>query len=340
LNAEDNDNEEDAMFSATLKRGAVAVAMLGTLAAVSCVFAQSYPAKPIRFVVNFAPGGGTDIVARAMAAEFTKTLGQQVIVENRAGGNGNIGADVVAKAAPDGYTALIATNAAIVINPHLYKKLSYDPLKDLAPVSQIATLPFVLVTHPSVPARNLKELIALAKNSPKGLTYGSSGSGGGAHLAGEMVRNMAHVNVTHVPYKGSAPALTGILSGEVDFMFVSILTVTPLINDKRMRALAVTSAKRNPALPHVPAMSELPVLKGAESDLWYGMLAPANTDRRIVDALYKETARVLALPDFRQKFEPSGTILVGNTPEVFAKVIRSDYERWGAVIKAAGTTAD
>src|SRR5688572_16226857 len=264
------------MYSAHMKYGALAIAALGAMGA---AHGQTYPTKPVRIVVNFAPGGGTDIVARMMAAEFTKTLGQQVIVENRAGGNGNIGADAVAKAAPDGHTLLVATNAAIVINPHLYKKLSYDPLKDLAPVSQIATLPFVLVTHPSVPANNVRELIALAKRTPKGLTYGSSGTGGGAHLAGEMLKNMAQVNMTHVPYKGSNPALTGILSGEVDFMFVSILTVTPLIKDKRMRALAVTSGKRNPALPNVPAMSELPVLKGAESDLWYGMLAPANTDR-------------------------------------------------------------
>ena len=322
------------MYSARL---AVAVSALGLCAGAA---AQNYPTKPVRIVVNFAPGGGTDIVARALAAEFTRTLGQQFIVENRAGGNGNIGADAVAKAPADGHTVLVATNAAIVINPHLYKKLSYDPLKDLAPVSQIATLPFVLVTHPSVPAKSIRDLIALAKATPKGLTYGSSGTGGGAHLAGEMLKNMAHMNIVHVPYKGSAPALTGILSGEVDFMFVSILTVTPLIKDQRMRAIAVSSPKRNPALPDVPALSELPQLKTAESDLWYGMLAPANTDRRVIDVLQKETARVIALRDFKQKFEPSGTILVGNTPDTFAKVIHSDYERWGAVIKAAGTTAD
>jgi tripartite-type tricarboxylate transporter receptor subunit TctC len=302
--------------------------------------AQTWPAKPIRFVVNFAPGGGTDIVARVMAAEFTKTFGQQVIVENRAGGNGNIGADAVAKAAPDGYTYLIATNAAIVINPHLYKKLSYDPLRDFAPVSQIATLPFVLVVHPSVPARSPNELIALAKATPKGLTYGSSGVGGGAHLAGEMLKNMAGMNVVHVPYKGSSPALTGLLSGEVDFMFVSILTVTPLIREGRLRAVAVTSAARNKALPGVAALGELPALRGAESDLWYGMLAPANTDRRIIDAVYKEVTRVLALAEFKERFEPSGTVLVGNSPDVFANVIKNDYDRWGKVIRAAGTTAE
>jgi tripartite-type tricarboxylate transporter receptor subunit TctC len=303
-------------------------------------YAQAWPAKPIRFVVNFAAGGGTDIVARAMAPEFTKTLGQQVIVENRAGGNGNIGADVVAKAPPDGYTFLIGTNSAIAINPHLYKKLPYDPLKDLAPVSQIATLPFALVVHPTVPARSVRDLIALAKATPKGLTYGSSGVGGGAHLAGEMLKNMANVNIVHVPYKGAAPALTGLLSGEVDFMFVSIFTVTPLIKDGRLRPLAVTSAARNKSLPNVPALAEHPLLKGAESDLWYGMLAPGATDRRIIDAMQKEVARVLALPEFRERFEGTGTVLVGNAPDVFARVIKNDYDRWGKVIKAAGTKAE
>lgn len=321
------------------RRFAAIVAVIAIAAAVEA-FAQAYPTKPVRFVVNFAPGGGTDIVARALAAEFTKTLGQQVIVENRAGANGNIGADAVAKAAPDGYTVLVATNAAIVINPHLYRKLTYDPLRDLAPVSQIATLPFVLVTHPSVPAKSLKELIALSKATPRGLTYGSSGIGGGAHLAAEMLKNMSNSNITHVPYKGSAPALTGLLTGEVDFMFVSILTVTPLIKSNRLRAIAVTSAKRNKALPDVPALNELPGLESAESDLWYGMLAPANTDRRIIDLLYKETARTLTLSHIRERFEPTGTVLVGNDPDAFARIIREDYQRWGRVVRAAGTTVE
>ena len=311
--------------------------------AIACAFgaqAQTYPVKPIRFVVNFAPGGGTDIVARAMGQKFTEKLGQPVIVENRAGANGNIGTDFVAKSPPDGYTVLITTNAPIAINPHLYKKLPFDPLNDLAPVSLLATLPFVLVVHPSVPARSVKELIALAKSSPKGLTYGSSGTGGGAHLSGEMLKSMAKISMTHVPYKGSAPAFTGILSGEVDFMFVSILAVTPLIKDKRLRALAVTSTTRNRALPDVPALGELPLLKGAEADLWYAMFVPANTDRKAVDVLVSETKRVLSLPEFRERFEPSGTVLVGNSPDVFAKQVKADYERWKTVVKASGATAD
>lgn len=321
-----------------LKLGAAALA----LGAAGLCSAQTpvYPAKPIRFVVNFAPGGGTDIVARAMGAKFTEKLGQQVIVENRAGANGNIGTDYVAKSPPDGYTVLMTTNAPIAINPHLYKKLPFDPLTDLAPVSMVASLPFVLATHPSVPARSVRELIALAKSSPKGLTYGSSGTGGGAHLSGEMLKGMANINITHVPYKGGAPAITGLLSGEVDFMFISILTVTPMLTQKRLRPIAVTSATRNKALPDVPAMSELPLLNGAEADLWYGMFVPANTDRKIVDLLAGETKRVLSLQEFRDRFEPSGTVLVGNSPDVFAKQVKADYERWRKVVKASGATAD
>lgn len=315
-------------------------AMGFAIAGIFSASAQSYPAKPIRFVVTFAPGGGTDIVARALAPKFTESLGQQVIVENRAGANGNIGTDVVAKAPPDGYTILLTTNAPIVINPHLYKKLPFDPLTDLAPVSQLATLPFVLATHPSVPAKTVKELIALARAAPKGLTYGSSGVGGGAHLAGEMLKSMANVSITHVPYKGGAPAITGLLSGEVDFMFISILTVTPMLQNKRLRPIAVTSATRNKALPEVPAMSELPILKGAESDLWYGMLAPANTDRKIIETLANETKRVLSLQEFRDRFEPSGTVLVGSSPDGFGKAIKADYDRWKRVVKASGARLD
>ena len=319
-----------------LASAACALAVAGMLS--SPVLA--YPTKPIRFVVTFAPGGGTDIVARAMGQKFTESLGQQVIVENRAGANGNIGTDYVAKSPPDGYTLLMTTNAPIVINPHLYKKLPFNPLTDLAPISEVASLPFVLAAHPTVPAKTVKELIALAKATPKGLTYGSSGAGGGAHLAGEMLKNMAHINITHVPYKGGGPAIIGLLSGEVDFMFISILTVTPLLTQKRLRPIAVTSAARNRSLPDVPAMSELPLLKGAESDLWYGLLAPANTDRKIIETLANETRRVLSLQEFRDRFEPTGTVLVGSSPDAFSTTIKADYDRWGRVVKASGTSVN
>jgi len=319
-----------------LAAAACALAIAGMLG--STAFA--YPTKPIRIVVAFAPGGGTDIVARVMAQKFTEWLGQPVIVENRAGANGNIGTDYVAKSPPDGHVLLMTTNAPVVINPHLYKKLPFNPLTDLAPISEVASLPFVLAVHPTVPAKTVKELIALAKATPKGLTYGSSGTGGGAHLAGEMVKTMAHINIIHVPFRGGGPALTSLLSGEVDFMFISILTVTPLLTDKRLRPIAVTSATRNKSLPDVPALSELPLLKGAESDLWYGMVAPANTDRKIIEMLANETKRMLALQEFRDRFEPSGTVLVGSPPEVFGARIKDDYERWGKVVKAAGISID
>jgi tripartite-type tricarboxylate transporter receptor subunit TctC len=295
----------------------------------------AYPTKPLRFVVTFAPGGGTDIFARAIAHKFNETWGQPVIVDNRAGGNGNIGADMVAKASADGYTILVTTNATIVINPHL-TKLPYDPVKDLAPISQLATLPFVLLVHPSLQVKSVPELIALARAKPGQLNYGSSGGGGGAHLSGEMLKTTAKIDMTHVPYKGAAPALVALLGGEVQFMFVSILTATPLIESNKLRAIAVSGPKRSPALPNVPAVAEAPGLAGFETDLWYGMLAPAKTDPKIVTKLYLETRRVLELPEFRNRFEPTGTQMVGSSPAEFAKTIKADLAKWAVVIKSSG----
>jgi len=318
-------------------------AVVGTLGlTATCAQAAegfAYPTKPIRLVVNFAPGGGTDIVARAIAQKFTEAWGQPVIVDNRAGGNGNIGADLVAKSNADGYTVLVATNAAIAINPSL-TRLPYDPVKDFAPVSLIAALPFVLAVHPSVPAKTVPEQIALARSRPGQLNYGSSGSGGGAHLSGELLKMLAKLDVTHVPYKGGAPGLIALVGGQVQYMFISILTVTPLIEAGKVRVLGVTSTKRSPALPNVPAMAETPGLAGFEADLWYGMLAPARTDPRIVDKLQREVSRVIGLKEIRDRFEPTGTIMVGNTPAEFARIIRADIERWASVIKASGAKLD
>ena len=298
-----------------------------------------YPAKPIRIVVPFAPGGGTDIMARAIAVRYTEAWGQPVIVDNRAGGGGNIGTDIVAKAPADGHTLLFNTNATIVINPHL-GKISFDPIRDFAPVTQAAVLPFALLLHPSVPAKSVAELVALIKAKPGEFNYGSSGNGGGAHLAGESLRTMAKLAMTHVPYKGAAPALVALLGGEVKFMFVSILTATPLIESGKVRVIGVSSKKRSPALPNVPAVAETPGLAGFESDLWYGMLAPAKTSPAIVDKLYQETRRMLLLPEVRNRFEPSGTSIVGSSPSEFEKVIKDDFARWGAVIKAAGVKVE
>jgi tripartite-type tricarboxylate transporter receptor subunit TctC len=322
------------------RMAAFAGALIPVLSGAVCAADDfDYPNKPIRFVVTFAPGGGTDIFARAIAAKFTEAWGQPIIVDNRAGGNGNIGTDVVAKALPDGYTILLTTNATIVINPHL-SKLPYDPVRDLAPVSQVATLPFVLLVHPSIPVRSVAELIALAKAKPGQLNYGSSGGGGGAHLGGEMMKTAAKIDMTHVPYKGAAPALVALLSGEVQCMFVSILTATPLIESGRVRAIAVSGLKRSPALPNVPAVAETPGLAGFETDLWYGMLAPANTNPRIIDKLYRETRKVLIRPEFRSRFEPTGTMMAGTSPAEFAKIIKTDLAKWAAVIKTSGAKLD
>ena len=315
------------------------VPLFATPSVAATADAASYPTKPLRFVVTFAPGGGTDVFARAIALKFTEAWSQSVIVDNRAGGNGNIGADMVAKAPADGYTVLVTTNATIVINPHLVK-LPYDPVMDLAPISQLATLPFVLLVHPSLPVKSVAELIALAKAKPGQLNFGSSGGGGGAHLSGEMMKTAAKIDMTHVPYKGAAPALVALLGGEVQFMFVSILTATPLIESNRVRAIAVSGLKRSPALPNVPAVAETPGLAGFETDLWYGMLAPAKTDPAIVNKLYRETKRVLERAEFKNRFEPTGTQIVANSPAEFAKIIKTDLAKWAVVIKSSGAKMD
>ncbi|MEQ1775152.1 MAG: tripartite tricarboxylate transporter substrate binding protein [Burkholderiales bacterium] len=295
----------------------------------------NYPVKPIRIIVPFAPGGGTDLVARSIAAKFTETWGQPVVVDNRAGGNGNIGTEIVAKAPADGYTLLFNTNATLVINPHM-SKLGYDPVRDFAPVTQAAVLPFVLLLHPSVPAKSVTDLIGLIKAKPGEFNYGSSGNGGGAHLAGELLKSTAKLEMTHIPYKGAAPALIALIGGEVKFMFVSILPATPLIESGKVRAIGVASKKRSPSLPNVPAVAETPGLAGFESDLWYGMLAPAKTPSAVVDKLYQETRRILFLPEVRNRYEPTGAAMIGNTPVEFAKIIKDDLAKWAAVIKASG----
>lgn len=301
----------------------------------------AYPNKPVRIVAPFAPGGGNDLMARTLANEFNRDLGERFVVDNRTGGNGNIGTDIVARATPDGYTLLVTTNATIVINPQIFTKVvKYDPVKDFTPISLLASQPLVLVVHPSMPVKTVPELIALAKAKPGTLNFASSGSGGSAHLAGEMLKSMANINMTYVPYKGSAPALVALLGGEINFMFTAILTAMPLVEQNRLRAIAVSTAKRNPAVPNLPAVAEFPGLEDFVSDLWYGLLAPAKTSPAIVDRLYKATQAALQNPDVKKRIEPSGTVLVGSSPREFAQTITSDVKRWGKVITAAKVTAD
>lgn len=320
--------------------GRIALACVALVAAQPASAATTpYPAKPIRVIVPFAPGGGTDIMARVIGAKFSEAWGQPVVIDNRAGGGGNIGTEIVARAPADGYTLLFNTNATIVINPHL-GKINFDPLRDFAPVTQASTLPFALLLHPSVPAKSVAELIALIKAKPGTFNYGSSGNGGGAHLAGESLRTMAKLDMTHIPYKGASPALVALLAGEVRFMFVSILTATPLIESGKVRVIGVSSKKRSPSLPHVPAVAETPGLAGFESDLWYGMLAPAQTPASIVDKLYQETRRILTAAEIRNRFEPTGATIVANSPAEFARIIKDDFARWATVIKAAGVKVE
>ena len=300
-----------------------------------------YPEKPVRIVYPFAAGGGGDLVARTLAAELSRDLKESFIVDNRSGGNGNIGTDIVARATADGYTLLLTTNATIVINPQLFTKVvTYDPVKDFSPISLVASQPFVLVVHPSVPAKTVPELIALARAKPGTLTYGSSGSGGGAHLAGEMLKTFANIDITHVPYKGSSPALVALTGGQIQFMFVAALAAMPLVEQNRLRAIAVSTAKRSPALPNLPAVAEFPGLETFQSDLWYGLLAPAKTAPAIIDKLYAATRVVLARPEVKNRIEPSGTVLVGSSPREFAQTIRSDLARWGKVISIAKVTPE
>lgn len=306
-------------------------------------FAQNaaYPNKPVRILAPFAAGGGNDLMARTLSNEFNRELGERFVVDNRTGGNGNIGTDIVARATPDGYTLLVTTNATIVINPQIYTKaIKYDPVKDFAPISLIASQPLVLVVHPSTPVKSVPDLIALARAKPGTLNFASSGSGGSAHLAGEMLKSMANINMTYVPYKGSAPALVALLGGEINFMFTAILTAMPLVEQNRLRAIAVSTLKRNPAVPNLPAVAEFPGLEDFESDLWYGLLAPAGTSPAIIDRLYKATQKAILNPDVKKRIEPSGTVLVGSSPKEFSQTIRTDLKRWGKVITTAKVTAE
>ncbi|GGE51689.1 hypothetical protein GCM10007276_30900 [Agaricicola taiwanensis] len=312
------------------------------LAAPSAAFAQatSYPTETVRIITPFEPGGGTDIMSRALAQKLEGLWSKSVIVENKAGANGNLGTDVVAKSKPDGHTLLMTTNATIVINPQLFgDQVKYDPVKDFAPVTLMSTLPFVFVVPASSPAKTMEEFIELAKKNPGTLDCGSSGMGGGAHLALEMLKSRAGLDIAHIPYKGTGSSITALIGGHIDCMFVSILTVTPYIKQEQARALAVSSLKRNPSLPDTPAVAELPGLDGFESDLWYGLLAPAGTDPAIVEKINAGAKAMLDDPDIRGRFEPTGALLIGNSPEEFSKLIESDIKKWTEVIERANIKA-
>ncbi len=310
------------------------------LLAASTAMAQGFPQRPVRIIVPYPPGSGTDIVARILGQKLSEGWGQQVIVDNRPGAGAIIGVDAVAKAAPDGYTIGIADTGPLAINPALYAKLPYHPVRDFAPVTVVATLPFMLVVHPSVPARNVAELVALAKAKPGQINYASVGNGSAVHLATELFKSRAGIDLTHIPYKGSAPALQGLLAGEASVMFVNLLSAMPLVKAGKLRALAAAPAARIGALPDLPTIAEAGV-PGYAFEAWFGIVAPAGTPKPVVDRLNQELRRVIALPEVRDLlvnkggFEP-----VGSTVESFTSLIPAEMERWGKLVRETGAKVE
>ena len=315
-----------------------AVVVLLSALASAVAYAQTYPTRAVRLVVPYVPGGGTDFTARAIAPRLSEALGQQVVVENRPGGGTNIGSELVAKATPDGYTLLMA-GAANAINMSLYAKMPYDTQRDFQPVSLCVKGANVLLVHPSLPVKNLKELLALARAQPGRLNYASSGIGSANHMAGELLKLVAKVNITHVPYKGNAPALTDLIGGHIEILISGVPAVLGQIKNGRVRAIAIASLKRFPALPDTPTIDESG-LKGFEATTWFGVMAPAKTSRDIVSRLNVEVGKVLAASDMRERLIGEGVEPVGGSTELFATFIREEIEKYAKVVKAAGLTAE
>jgi tripartite-type tricarboxylate transporter receptor subunit TctC len=307
---------------------------LSLLLAPATAMAQAYPAKPVRLVVPFAAGGSTDIIARTVGQKLNEMWGQPVLVDNRPGGSTVIGTDAVAKAAPDGYTLLI-TPAPFTIVPSLIAKLPYDPARDFEPVTLINTTPLVVVVHPGVPARSIKELVSLARKKPGALNYGSSGSGGSNHLAGELFNAMAGVKMVHIPYKGNAPALADLVGGHVDVVFNGLTSAMPLIKSGRLRALAVTSLQRSAALADMPTLDELG-LKGFQAVAWNGLTAPARTPKEIVGKLNGDVLKVVRSAELAERLKAEGSDPVGNSPAQYAAFLRDEIAKWRKVIQFAG----
>ena len=308
------------------------------LATTSAALAQPYPSKPIRVIVPFAAGGGADIIARIVGQKMTESWGQTVVVENRPGATGNIGTELVAKSPPDGYTLLL-TSSALSINPSVFKTIPYDPVKDFAPVTQPGLLPNILVVHPSIPAKTVKELAAIARARPGQMSYASAGAGTGTHLAGEMFKIEAGVDLVHVPYKGGGALIADLLGGQVALTFATLASVMPYIKAGKIRPLAMTMRTRSPGLPNVPTMIESGY-KDFEISTWIGILAPAATSRDTVTKLRNEIVRIIALPDVRQRFDDLGILPVGDTPEQFAQHIRSEIAKYAKVAQKAGARVD
>ncbi len=317
---------------------ATAVIALTALGVAGPVSAQAYPVKPVRVIAPFPPGGGTDLFARSIAQKLGALWGQQVIVDNRSGAGGMIGSELAARAAPDGYTLLVTSSSTHAINPHLSKKPLYDALRDFTPVVLIASAPNVLVVHPSVPARSVKELVSLAKARPGQLNYASNGSGTLSHLTGELFKLQAGVNLVHIPYKGGPPAVIDLVAGQVSVLFTALPTAGSQIRAGKLRVLAVTGEKRIDALKDVPTVGE--TLPGFESSQWWGMFGPAGLAPDLVERLNAETNRIIVEPDLKARFATDGADAAGGSPRDFAAFLRTDYTKWGKVAKAAGVVAE
>src|SRR5690349_11238522 len=304
-------------------------------ASVAGAQAQSYPAKPLRMIVPFPPGGGVDFVGRIVGQKLSDRLGQQVAIDNRAGANGIVGLEALKSAPPDGYTIAAASAGPLTVNPFIYKKLSYDPLRDFTPIANMINFPLLLVVHPSLPVRNVKDLILLARSRPGQLSYSSSGVGNSGHLAAELFDSMAKVRILHVPYKGTAPAGVALLSGEVQLTFSSIPTVLPYVRSGRLRALGVGNVERIASLPDFPTIAEAG-LPGYEAYAWAGMIGPANMPAAIVQRLSKEITEIVVMKDVTERMLAEGTVPTPSGPDEFAAYMRAELKKWGEVVKLAG----
>jgi len=319
-----------------LRLGAVAV-VLSSVAGMAA--AQGYPARTIRIIVAYPMGGGAEYTARPIALKLQERWGQPVFVESRSGGSAMIGTDYVAKSPPDGYTLLLSASSEVSMNVVLFKKMPYDPVRDLQPVTLVGTTPPLLLAHPSLPVKSVKELVALARERPGALNYSSAGPGTTQHLAGELFKLRTGTSIVHVPYKGSAPSITALLAAEVQLSFINPVAVGPHVKTGRLRALAVAAAKRTELMPEVPTMKEAGI-EGVEVPLWYGLLAPSATPRSTVRALAAGVAKAAHSPDIRKRLLEQGAEPVGNTPEEFDLLLRGDVARWGEVVKVSGARAD
>jgi len=298
-----------------------------------------YPTRPVRFIVPFAPGGSTDTLARTLAQRLTDALGQQVVVDNRSGGNGNIGTEIVARAVPDGHTIVLGYIANLGIGPSLYAKLPFDPVKDFAPVTLLAVAPNILVAHPSLPVKNVRELVAYAKANPQKVNYASAAVASLGHLAGELLNSSAGIRMQHVPYKGSGQAVIDLLAGQVQIMFSGMSSVMPHIKAGKLRPLAVTGAQRSPATPEVPTIAEAGY-PGFEASAWYSVMAPAGTPKTVVMRLNGEILRALKIPEVKERLENVGFELVGSSPDECGTYIRNEIVKWAKVVKASGIKAE